>query len=115
EDVVLDKLILAVRGAPFQLFTPVHEDTIVEIRVDTTLVLEDSGVEEFRLIQKSLKDLRLLIKPHPFKQAYETAIEAFCERFYSLFGSQSKVTVELVDELPFMGIKTRCIVREFDE
>ncbi|WP_328702765.1 MFS transporter [Alicyclobacillus suci] len=33
EDVVLDKLILAVRGAPFQLFTPVHEDTIVEIRV----------------------------------------------------------------------------------
>lgn len=32
EDVVLDKLILAIRGAPFQLFTTVHEDTIVEIR-----------------------------------------------------------------------------------
>ena len=32
EDVVLDKLILAIRGAPFQLFTSVHEDTIVEIR-----------------------------------------------------------------------------------
>ncbi|MFD1676308.1 hypothetical protein, partial [Alicyclobacillus fodiniaquatilis] len=32
EDVVLDKLILAIRGAPFQLFTPVYEDTIVEIR-----------------------------------------------------------------------------------
>ena len=29
---VLVKLILAIHGAPFQLFTSVHEDTIVEIR-----------------------------------------------------------------------------------
>uniref|UniRef100_UPI001A8DD97A hypothetical protein n=1 Tax=Alicyclobacillus suci TaxID=2816080 RepID=UPI001A8DD97A len=56
EDVVLDKLILAVRGAPFQLFTPVHEDTIVEIRVQMTRTWVREGKIEGAFMPKGARN-----------------------------------------------------------
>ncbi|AUB62919.1 phenylacetate--CoA ligase family protein [Bacillus thuringiensis] len=87
---------------------------ILEI-FDTTLVCEDSGVEEFRLVQKSLHDVRLLIKLRSKHNDAESAIKEFSERFHGIFGNTVQLTVEILDEIPSLGVKRRSIVREFND
>lgn len=80
---------------------------------DTTLLPESAGVAEFRLVQKSLREIHLLIKPTRNDRDCRDAAEAFTQRFLQLFGSDVNFKIFLVDKIPRLGIKKRCILREY--
>ncbi|MED4589893.1 phenylacetate--CoA ligase family protein [Priestia flexa] len=82
---------------------------------DTTLVREGSGVKEFRLVQKSLHDIRLLIKKEVEISDISEVVLEFRHRFQQHFGFDTELKIEFVDFIPSLGVKKRSIVREFNE
>lgn len=94
------------------MYGQIDPGLILEIS-DTTLLPESAGVAEFRIVQKSLREVHLLIKPARGDKDCGDAMEAFTQRFLPLFGSDIDFKVFLVDELPRLGVKKRCIVREY--
>lgn len=92
---------------------PIDAGRILEI-FDVTLVPESAGIEEFRLVQKSMFDFRLLLKSSlTTLPEHSLAIQTFQGHFRELFGELPRLRVEYVDHMPTLGVKRRCIVREF--
>lgn len=96
------------------MYGQIDPGLILEI-ADTTLLPESAGVAEFRVVQKSMQEVHLLIKPMRNGKYLGDAVEAFTQRFLPLFGSNIKFTVFLVDELPHLGVKKRCILRDYHD
>jgi phenylacetate-CoA ligase len=94
-------------------FGPIDAGRILEI-LDTTLVPMQSGVREFRIVQNSLQDLRLLVKLEPGATLENSALFNFKVRFEKLFGPDPKLQLQAVADLPVLGRKRRCIVRNFN-
>lgn len=80
---------------------------------DRTLVTENSGVEEFRLVQKSPHDVRLLLKLKNPSMQWSPAVTEFEKCFAKIFGETTSLKLEKVSALPTLGLKRRSIVREF--
>ena len=79
---------------------------------DVTLVPSQSGVEEFRLVQESPDQLRLLLRISDHDQS-RVSVASFMHQFKEVFGHQAQLKVETLSELPSLGTKRRCIHRSF--
>jgi len=90
------------------------DPALIHEAIDQTLVQPNSGVEEFRVIQNSLDNIRLIIKCRSRENVSKTILERFQFHFSNLFGIPNALTTEFTDELPSLGTKRRCIVRNFE-
>jgi phenylacetate-CoA ligase len=93
-------------------FGAIDPGRILEI-FDTTLVPEPAGIAEFRLVQKTREDVRLLVRLAGNRGGAKDAIARFQTRFSEIFGEQNDLKIEFVEALPNLGVKKRCILREF--
>jgi phenylacetate-CoA ligase len=90
---------------------PVEAAQVLQL-FDVTLVPEHSGVQEFRLVQDSMTELKLLVKASDREQS-EVSIAKFRDKFEEIFGRRASLRIEYLDSLPSLGTKRRCIHRSF--
>jgi phenylacetate-CoA ligase len=90
---------------------PVKPSEVLAI-VDATLLPYAEEVLEFRIVQKDLQSVELLLKT---KQGFDPSkVDVECTAaFCSLMKDEVNVEVLVVKEMPVLGTKHRCIIRDF--
>lgn len=81
---------------------------------DRTIIREDSGIREFRLVQSSPEKIKLLLKLEKCCNMNQSIIWSFKAKFEEVMGAGATLQLEVVSELPTLGRKRRSIVREFN-
>lgn len=113
----LQRLTQIIGRKDMELFSPtygyINPSHIMSI-FDCTLIKKEALIKEFRLTQPSLNEIKLIIKRERESKQSDLLINNFKEKFMKLFGDVNSFQIEETEELPKMGIKNRCIVREFN-